>query len=245
MARFTDDIPEATATVRHVLSHTSRDQPGARFQYDLDRFATLGAVVESCLGSDPRVIMARDVMDRLAMIDSMPGDDLDALALLSRSVFNRTTLRRYEGVLERMARPYQVDSRGNLRPASYDDGTATASTGLISTVRDLARLDAALDRSTLIRRQSLDTAWSAPTGADGLSLPYGLGWFVQIYNGRLVAWQFGERRDGYSALYLKIPEKSLTLILLANGDGLSAPFRLADGDVTQSLFARLVLSLFA
>jgi CubicO group peptidase (beta-lactamase class C family) len=183
-------------------------------------------------------------MNRLAMIDSVPGDDLDALALLSRSVFNGTTLARYEDTLERMARPYHVDAGGAPRVSQYDDGTATASTGLISTVRDLARLDIAFDRGTLVRRRAFELAWTAPTGADGRSLPHGLGWFVQSYNGRRVVWQFGQRADGYSALYLKIPDRDLTLILLANSDGLTAPFRLADGDVTKSLFARLFLSLF-
>jgi CubicO group peptidase (beta-lactamase class C family) len=244
MSSYTDAVPEPTATVAHVLSHTSRDEPGARFQYDLDRFSALGPVVHACLGSDTRIILARGVMDRLAMIDSVPGDDLESLALLSRSVFNGTTLARYEDVLERMARPYRVDSNGNPRLSEYEDGTATASTGLISTVRDLARLDEAFDRGTLMRREALELAWTTPIGADGRFLPHGLGWFIQSYNGQRVVWQFGERPDGYSALYLKMPDRDLTLILLANSDGLSAPFRLAGGDVTKSLFARLFLSLF-
>jgi hypothetical protein len=36
----------------------------------------------------------------------------------------------------------------------------------------------------------------------------------------------------------------VTLILLANSDGLSAPFSLQEGDVTVSLFARAFLRLF-
>ena len=36
----------------------------------------------------------------------------------------------------------------------------------------------------------------------------------------------------------------LTLILLANSDGLSAPFPLQEGDVNASLFARAFLRLF-
>ena len=39
--------------------------------------------------------------------------------------------------------------------------------------------------------------------------------------------------------------KRLTLILLANSDGLSSPFDLPSGDVTKSLFAVLFLRLFA
>jgi hypothetical protein len=40
-----------------------------------------------------------------------------------------------------------------------------------------------------------------------------------------------------------VPSRDVTLILLANSDGLSAPFALENGDVTTSLYARLFLKL--
>ena len=57
-------------------------------------------------------------------------------------------------------------------------------------------------------------------------------------------WHFGLARDAYSALYIKVPGRKLTLILLANSDGLAVPYNLASGDVTASLFAQLFLKLF-
>ena len=42
---------------------------------------------------------------------------------------------------------------------------------------------------------------------------------------------------------IKVPRRDLTLILLANSDGLS-PSSIAEGDVTVSLFAKLFLRLF-
>jgi len=43
---------------------------------------------------------------------------------------------------------------------------------------------------------------------------------------------------------LKLPERKLTLLLLANSDGLSAPFSLGAGDVTRSAFAGSFLRIF-
>jgi hypothetical protein len=43
---------------------------------------------------------------------------------------------------------------------------------------------------------------------------------------------------------VKAPKRGLTLILLANSDGLSAPFSLEAGDVTKSIFARTFLRTF-
>jgi len=56
-------------------------------------------------------------------------------------------------------------------------------------------------------------------------------------------WHFGVARGAYSSLILKVPNKHVTLILLANSDRLSAPYTLENGDVTQSVFARLFLRL--
>jgi hypothetical protein len=71
----------------------------------------------------------------------------------------------------------------------------------------------------------------------------GLGWFVQVYRGERVVWHFGSVPNAYSSLILKLPERNITFIVLANSDGLSAPFQLSSGDVTKSLFATLFLRL--
>jgi hypothetical protein len=42
---------------------------------------------------------------------------------------------------------------------------------------------------------------------------------------------------------VKLPDRKLTFILLANSDGLSAPFELTSGNLTRSLFATLFLRL--
>ena len=75
-------------------------------------------------------------------------------------------------------------------------------------------------------------------------MPTGLGRSDQNYNGERIYWQFGLTKDAASSLIVKIPGKHLTLILLANSDGLTAPFALQEGDVNASLFARAFLRLF-
>jgi hypothetical protein len=57
-------------------------------------------------------------------------------------------------------------------------------------------------------------------------------------------WQFGLIRDGHSALVLKLPRRSLTLILLANSDAMTSGYNLNNGDVTTSPFATLFLRFF-
>ena len=106
----------------------------------------------------------------------------------------------------------------------------------------LGQFDAALD-TYLLLDETRAVAWT-PRMVGEKQQPTGLGWFVQPYNGELVVWHFGLIPNAYSSLILKIPQRKLTLILLANSDGLSAPFQLQQGDVTRSLFATLFLRLF-
>ena len=75
-------------------------------------------------------------------------------------------------------------------------------------------------------------------------MPYGFGWFVQEYEGVKLIWHYGHAPKAYSSLILKVPAEEVTLILLANSDGASAPFRLGAGNVLRSPFAVLFLNLF-
>jgi hypothetical protein len=70
-----------------------------------------------------------------------------------------------------------------------------------------------------------------------------LGWFVQEHEGVQFIWHYGQQTT-YSSLILKVPEEELTLILLANSDGASAPFNLGAGDVLKSPFAVTFINLF-
>jgi hypothetical protein len=111
---------------------------------------------------------------------------------------------------------------------------------VVTTVQDLVRFDVALRSDVLLDPATRQLAWTRALAA-GTALPTGLGWFVQNYNGEWLVWQFGMMKDSYSSLLLKLPNRDITLILLANSDGLSAPYALENGDVTTSVFARTFL----
>jgi len=83
-----------------------------------------------------------------------------------------------------------------------------------------------------------------PNDASGNPLPHAYGWFVQNYNGGRVAWHHGVSDNASSSMIITLPQRGITLILLANSPGLVRPFDLSAGDVTVSPFARLFLSVF-
>jgi CubicO group peptidase (beta-lactamase class C family) len=227
-----------------VLAHTSNGAPGESYRYDLGRYGALASVAEQCAERAFHTSVASDIFDRLGMRDSVPGRNLAALSEADNRYFADGKLREYEAVLRRLAVPYRVERSGRASRSEFPNESVTAGTGLVSTVRDLARFEMALDRGDLVRPELLAAAWTNATTTSGAPVPVGLGWFVQTYNGHRLIWQFGSLRDSGSSLVIKVPSRGLTLILLANSDGLASNDTLAAGDVTASLFAKLFLRLF-
>ena len=110
-------------------------------------------------------------------------------------------------------------------------------------MRDLAKFDVALKQGLLLGPRRWRWRGARPAAA-GRRAPHGLGWFVQIYNGEPVVWQFGVSESS-SSFVMTLPARRLTMILLANSDGLVKPFVLTPGEVTASPFARVFLGLVA
>lgn len=234
--------PSPDATLRGVLSHEAPPGSETPYAYNPQQFDTLTQVMEWCAPQPFRKSIAHRILDNLAMRESVPGSDwLSPDFVVPENLFEPEDVDRYRSVLERAAIPYKRGSRGRAERTPMPVQSMTAANGLVTSVRDLVELDKAFDAGHLLLDETRELAWSAVTTGHGVVLPTGLGWFVQLYRGERVVWQFGYIPDAYSSLIVKVPERHLTFILLANSDGLSAPFDLASGDVTQSLFATLFL----
>jgi CubicO group peptidase (beta-lactamase class C family) len=236
------------ATIRQVLSHTSDAGDGPVFEYRPERLDSLAGAITKCTGKSFRDSFT-DFLERLIMYDSVPGLDVMTPPAApgnpaATAGIPAATMQRFGGVIERLATPYAVDSKGRSTPTQYVATSLTPASGLISTVRDLARFDAALKRGQLLLPETLAVAWTPPLDRDGLRLPHGLGWFVQSYNGERIVWQFGVSDNASSSMVISVPGRGLTLILMANSQGLARPFSLSNGDVIVSPFARVFLSIF-
>lgn len=242
VAKFDPASPDAGATIRQLLTHTSAGPKGLTFAYRPERLAPVAAAIGGCTDSSFRWGVSA-LFDRLAMVASVPGADVVRLHAGDEN-FTAAALQRYSGALLRLATPYTVDARGRASASSYVASTLTPGSGMISTVRDLEQFDLAVKKGVVMRPEWRTLAWTPPLGAAGAPLPHGYGWFVQSYSGGPVVWQFGVSDNASSSMIISLPQRGLTLILLANSSGLARPFDLSAGDVTVSPFARLFLSIF-
>lgn len=243
MSKYCPAFTGNPALVRHVMSHTSDGTPGDQFQYNSDRYGMLDQLVLKVTGTPYRVLLARTVLDPLRMASTVPGADFEAAEARGDIRLDPGSRERYRKVVAGMAKPYKLYGDGETVRTAFPAPQIDAASGLVSTVMDLARFDAALDDHRFVSPETQDKAWSPAVANSGQSLPYGLGWFVEDFHGTKLVWHYGYLPDSYASLYLKVPSASLSLIILANSDALSAPF-FATPAVETSAFACRFLRRF-
>jgi CubicO group peptidase (beta-lactamase class C family) len=243
IGKFDADSQWAGATIAQVLSHAHGAPKAQTFAYQLERLDPLKSATRVCRGDSYRETIA-NLLERLAMMSSVPGADVVTLVPPAEGVPDPATAARYNDVLARLTTTYSVSAPGQVTVAQRPVTTLTPTSGLVSTVRDFAQFDLALRKSLLLRPETLELAWTPTMGVGGQPLPHGLGWFVQQYNGERVVWQFGVSNNASSSIVLTVPGRRLTLVLFANSDGLVKLFPLTAGDITVSPFAKVFLRLF-
>ena len=228
-----------TIQVKHLLSHTSQGVPGKRYRYCGDCFGQIDLVMQAATGRSFRDLLTERILEPLELQDTLPAPTGIAVAALEEGRGDAAS----QDVWDRLATPYWlVRGYGNV-VGRYPEYFGSAA-GLLSSVLDYARFDAAIDEHRFLSAEMQELAWTPFTCLNGRDLPYGYGWFVQDRKGLRYVWHYGYW-DCTSTLIVKVPERGLTFLVFANSDRLSSPFRLGgDENVRRSPAARAFLDSF-
>jgi CubicO group peptidase (beta-lactamase class C family) len=243
MSHYSADFKDDSVKIKHLLSHTSEGTPGERYQYNGNRYNYLTAVIEKKYGRSFRELIAKTFLEPLAMKDSVPGHDVLDEPEKSSPSRGKEELEHYRRNLTALAQPYTLFGASETVHVPYPPRAMGAAAGLLSTVKDMARYDAAINRHAFLSEATQDRAWTPFISNSGKPLPHGLGWFAENYQGQKLVWHYGHWGTGFSATYLKIPSSRLSLILLANSEALSDGFY-ATGGIETNPFACAFLRLF-
>ena len=207
--------------VKHLLTHTASGntfngfKPGYSFRYNGDWYNRLGLVIEKASGQSFGPLLMHNIIQPLQLQYTAPSTD-DSLDF-QLTGYNKDSFSRY------IAKPYNWAGK-RLNPVQFSYGFGPAA-GLMSSVSDLATYSIAIDEKLFLKPQTWEQVFTPFETPKGKKLPYGFGWFVRSYSGVKVLWHTGWW-FGYSSLLIKIPEKDLTFIILANSQDLSRPFYL-------------------
>jgi len=91
----------------------------------------------------------------------------------------------------------------------------TADGGLVSTVEDMARWDAALYAEHPLTRAQREAMWNPSPITLGTKWPYGMAWRINDVNGHRLIWHVGGG-FGFSAIFSRYVDDKLTIIALTN-----------------------------
>ncbi|MGB5849259.1 MAG: serine hydrolase domain-containing protein [Ignavibacteriaceae bacterium] len=220
---------EGVIKVKHLLSHTSEGVPGSYYNYNGNRYSYLDFVISGASGKTFCELLNEKII--------LPLN----LNLTAPNPFSPTNCLQNTQVLEKLAQGYT--SNGQY-PISYPNYFGAAA-GLLSNVIEMSNFSIALDNDLLLSAESKELMFTPAISNSGGELPYGLGWFVDNNESVKIIWHYGYW-DAISTLILKIPERELAFVIMANTDRLSSASQGigSDEDVNHSVVAQEFLNAF-
>ncbi|MFC1724163.1 serine hydrolase domain-containing protein [candidate division KSB1 bacterium] len=223
---------DGIAKVKHLFSHTSIGVPGEEFIYNGYRFSMLDEVLYQTTGKRFAVHLAERISEPLGLEFTGP-------AIFIPEYFSKTGVD-FGLLLNNLAFGYTSDGAERMNYPEYFSPEA----GLISTAVEVAEYSIALDNNIFFSEETKERLFSPAISNNGEEFPYGFGWFVQQRYGVKIVWHFGWW-NAISSLIIKVPEKELTFVMLANNDMLSRAYSyLQEGDITVSSVAMEFLNAF-
>ena len=221
----------ATITLRNVLQMRVLGEPGSNFMYNPIVFGRLANWVEEQTGKSFTHWVHKYVIDPAGLENTAAGwRDTNA------------------GDARRLIAPpfrHAPEQGDNLAPSVLPNTEMNASSGIIASVRELAKYSIALDEGRILEPELRDMMWTPPTEANGEPASYAYGWWTQEWNGNKLVWHGGWWPDAYAGFLLKVPKKGLTLVALGNTDGLYWENRLQVAEIQNSPLALKFLEMFA
>jgi len=195
-------------------------EPGENIRYSNTGYYLLGMVIEKVTGKSYAQFLAERIFQPL---------DMQATRRDSSSEIIPNRVSGYE---------YEV---ATLRNAQFTSDTwAYSEGGIISSIADLAKWDAALYSHKILKSSSIEQMWTparlnngslAIIGDNGAGKPnhYGFGWFITEQKGRKILLH-GGNKPGFTSTFTHFLDDHLTVIILSNNSFGTYPMSLAVAD---------------
>jgi D-alanyl-D-alanine carboxypeptidase len=231
LSKFVPDVPAMWngITVRHLLTHTAGlkdpfeldekgrmlldystaqmleaakrmttvSAPGKAWQYSDEGYFLLGMVIERASGQTYGQFLKQRIFDPAGMTN--------------------TTLHDWKAIVPNRADGYALDGEKLVASRRRYQFELVPHYGVQSTVRDLAKYDAALSAGTLLPAAMLDEMWKPARLSDGqpvdvAGIGYGFGWFLERFRGHREVYHGGSTG---TCLY-RLPDDRVSVIVLTN-----------------------------
>jgi CubicO group peptidase (beta-lactamase class C family) len=229
ISKYLKDIPDTwtNITIRHLLTHTSGIKNYTGLDgFELRRHLTQDQFIKA-IGKQP--------------LDFQPGDSWKycntGFNLLGYIIENVSAKNYWDYMNERIFRPLGMHATTNRLPGvviphrasgyeqtnrvhinrDYDLTDVFSAGAIISTVGDLAKWNAALDKDELLTAATKELMWTPVKLNNGKIHQYGFGWFLDSLEGHKNIGHSGAT-SGFSASIQRFPNDKLAVIILTNTD---------------------------
>lgn len=232
ITKYIPDYPTqgATITLEHLLTHTSgirdyasirdttrrgsvdysptemidyfknqpmRFAPGTRWEYSNSGYFLLGYIIEKITGKPYRQYLDENFFTPLGMSNSAFASDVK--------------------IVKNRADGYSKSARG-VENAAYLSMTHPYAAGAIqSTVEDLFKWHQAVMSYKLVKKETLDKAFTRYKLLDGKETSYGYGWRLGYIQGSPSIWH-GGLINGFIAMQMYLPKEDVFVAVFSNCD---------------------------
>lgn len=222
---FTKDRWTGKTTIAHILSHTSESNPigtnfvynGSKFNVVFNVFSKINTPIDTESISRP---FTKEVEHRI----------LSPLKMDHTLV--RYTEAEHAQCKKIVVTPYDFNDSARkylARQVNLSKMECGPGYGMMSSVSDLIKYSSALDNETIISKERYNKITS-PFYANSVQ---GEGFFTCNFEGIDIHWAYGYGNND-AAIFLKVPSKNLTFILLSSCSMPSATTRLGFGNPLNS-----------
>jgi len=234
ITKFIPDYPTHghKITVHHLLNHTSgiksytsmrklfavarndmkplelikffRDEPmdfnpGEKYKYNNSAYIILGYIIEQTSGISYAKYVQKNIFDTLGMSNS--------------------TYASHTKLIQNRASGYH--NRNGYQNARYISHTLPYAGGsLMSTIDDLNTWQQALTNNKLLKKETLQKAYTNYSLNNGEKINYGYGWNIKTIDNN-VSLEHGGSIFGYKSMGVYIPSKDIYAVILTNCDCIS------------------------
>ncbi len=184
-----------------ILTREPDFAPGSAYKYSNSNYALMGLILEKVSGTSLRFLLRDRLFQPLGMKESFVFRDYEDVSNVA--------------VGYRFAEGKFVKS-GTKRPIELD-----GSGPVVSTLADLAKWDQALYTDFPLTGAMKAIAWAPTPLTTGKTSNYGTGWTTGVVEGlRMVS--HGGSTLGYTAGFVRLYDKQISVIVLRNGAGKNA-----------------------
>ncbi len=200
--------------VKKIEALPLENPPGGTWEYSNTNYVLLGILIHRVTGMTWANYLDKRIFKPLGMSSTRSISEADI-------ILNR-------------AAGYELDGTG-LKNQEWQSPTfnSTADGSLYFNVLDLAKWDAALYTTRLLRQSSLDRVWTVFPLSDGKpnAHGYGFGWVIGNQNGHKRI-EHGGTSQGFTCHIARYPDDALTVVVLTNL-----------GDARPDVFAEVIAGL--